>query len=149
MDALLLGMGERYDVIVTAADGMFSVGGTGRGKNAQARALPSTGAGSVPPMGYEPAELNGRVGTVDMFTATPEAQLKFTKADNEIQADLTASDTKYQWGVNGPYPDNKPLTIKQGQQAVMTFTNKSRMWHPMHLHGHTFGAQRQGRTRCP
>jgi len=138
VDALLLGMGERYDVIVTAADGMFPLVALAEGKNAQARALLSTGAGSVPPMGYEPAELNGRVGTVDMFTATPEAQLKFTKADNEIQADLTASDTKYQWGVNGPYPDNKPLTIKQGQQAVMTFTNKSRMWHPMHLHGHTF-----------
>ena len=36
------------------------------------------------------------------------------------------------------YPDNKPFTVKQGQQATMTFTNKTRMWHPMHLHGHTF-----------
>ena len=138
VDALLLGMGERYDVIVTAGDGMFPLVALAEGKDAQARALLSTGAGSVPPLGYEPPELNGRVGVIDMFTATPEAQLKFTKADTEIQADLTASDTKYQWGINGPYPDNKPLTIKQGQQAVMTFTNKTRMWHPMHLHGHTF-----------
>ena len=138
VDALLLGMGERYDVIVTAADGVFPLVALAEGKGAQARALLSTGAGSVPPMGYEPPELNGRVGVIEMFTATPEAQLKWTKADTEIQADLTASDTKYQWGINGPYPDNKPLTIKQGQQAVMTFTNKTRMWHPMHLHGHTF-----------
>ncbi|MGI9164309.1 MAG: multicopper oxidase family protein [Mycobacterium sp.] len=138
VDALLLGMGERYDVIVTAADGVFPLVALAEGKNAQARALLSTGAGSVPPMDYQPAELNGRVGVIDMFTATPEAQLKWSKADSEIQADLTASDTKYQWGINGPFPDNKPLTIKQGQQAVMTFANKSRMWHPMHLHGHTF-----------
>ena len=138
VDALLLGMGERYDVIVTAADGVFPLVALAEGKNAQARALLSTRAGSVPPMGYEPPELNGRIGTVDMFTATPETQLKFTKADIDLQADLTASDTKYQWGINGPYPDNKPLTIKQGQQAVMTFTNKTRMWHPMHLHGHTY-----------
>ena len=138
VDALLLGMGERYDVIVTAADGVFPLVALAEGKNAQTRALLSTGAGSVPPMGYQPPELNGRIGTVDMFTATPEAQLKFTKADTEIQADLTASDTKYQWGINGPYPDNKPLTITQGQQAVMTFTNNTRMWHPMHLHGHTY-----------
>lgn len=138
VDALLLGMGERYDVIVTAADGVFPLVALAEGKNAQARALLSTGAGSVPPMGYEPPELNGRIGTVDMFTATPEAQLKFTRANTDIQADLTASDTKYQWGINGPYPDNKPLTIKQGQQAVLTFANKTRMWHPMHLHGHTF-----------
>ena len=53
-------------------------------------------------------------------------------------ADLTAADTGYQWGINGPYPDNKPFSVWQGQQAAMTFVNKSRMWHPMHLHGHTF-----------
>lgn len=73
-----------------------------------------------------------------MFTATPEAQLKFTGADTEMVADLTSSDTKYQWGINGPYPDNKPFSVSQGQQATMTFVNKTRMWHPMHLHGHTF-----------
>ena len=138
VDALLLGMGERYDVIVTADDGVFPLVALAEGKDAAARALLSTGAGSVPPMGYQPPELNGRIGTIDMFTAAPEAQLKFTKADTELQADLTAAETGYEWGINGPYPNNKPFTIKQGQQATMTFTNKSRMWHPMHLHGHTF-----------
>jgi FtsP/CotA-like multicopper oxidase with cupredoxin domain len=138
VDALLLGMGERYDAIVTAADGVFPLVASAEGKDGSARALLTTGAGSAPPVGFQPSELNGRVGTVDMFTATPEAQLKFTKADTELQADLTAADTGYEWGVNGPYPNNKPLTVKQGQQATMTFTNKTRMWHPMHLHGHTF-----------
>jgi FtsP/CotA-like multicopper oxidase with cupredoxin domain len=108
-------------------------------KHQPARALLSTGAGSVPPMDYQPPELNGRVGTIDMFTATPEAQLKFTKADTEMIADLTMVEgANYEWGINGPYPNNKPFTIKQGQQATMTFKNNSRMWHPMHLHGHTF-----------
>jgi FtsP/CotA-like multicopper oxidase with cupredoxin domain len=138
VDALLIGMGERYDVIVTAGDGVFPLVALAEGKNALARALLSTGAGSAPPAGFQPPELNGIVGTVDMFTATPESQLKFTKADTEMVANLTASDTVYQWGINGPYPDNKPLTVWQGQQAVMTFANKTRMWHPMHLHGHTF-----------
>jgi FtsP/CotA-like multicopper oxidase with cupredoxin domain len=55
-----------------------------------------------------------------------------------LTADLTASTTAYEWGVNGPYPNNKPFTIKQGQQATMTFTNKTRMWHPMHVQGRTF-----------
>jgi FtsP/CotA-like multicopper oxidase with cupredoxin domain len=139
VDALLLGMGERYDAIVTAKDGIFPLVALAEGKNASARALLSTGAGSVPPMAYEPTELTGRVGTIDMFTATEEAQLKFTKADTEMAADLTmVKGANYEWGINGPYPDNKPFTIKQGQQATLTFTNKSRMWHPMHLHGHTF-----------
>ena len=138
VDALLIGMGERYDAIVTAADGVFPLVAMAEGKNAVARALLSTGSGSAPPPGFQPTELDGRIGTISMFTATPEAALKFTKADTELQADLTASDTSYQWGINGPFPDNKPFTVKQGQQATMTFTNKTRMWHPMHLHGHTF-----------
>ena len=138
VDALLLGMGERYDVIVTAGDGVFPLVALAEGKNALARALLSTGAGAMPEPGFRPAELNGRIGTVDMFTAPPEARLKFTKADTDYTAELTAAPTGYQWGVNGFYPDNKPFTVKQGQQATMTFTNKTRMWHPMHLHGHTF-----------
>lgn len=138
VDALLLGMGERYDVTVTAGDGVFPLVASAEGKNGSARALLSTGAGSVPALDFMPGELNGTVGTVDMFTATEEARLKFTKADTELQADLTAAETGYEWGVNGPYPNNVPLSIRQGQQATMTFTNKTRMWHPMHLHGHTF-----------
>ena len=41
--------------------------------------------------------------------------------------------------INGrPYTDNQPLTIHQGQRARLTFANTTMMWHPMHLHGHTF-----------
>jgi FtsP/CotA-like multicopper oxidase with cupredoxin domain len=32
----------------------------------------------------------------------------------------------------------QPLTIRQGQRARLTFTNHTLMWHPVHLHGHTF-----------
>ena len=45
VDALLLGMGERYDVIVTAGDGVFPLVAAAEGKNAYARALLRTGAG--------------------------------------------------------------------------------------------------------
>jgi FtsP/CotA-like multicopper oxidase with cupredoxin domain len=138
VDALLIGMGERYDVVVTAADGVFPLVASAEGKNAVARALLTTGVGTAPPAGFEPPELNGKVGTIDLFAAPEEAQLKWTKADTEMVANLTAADTGYQWGINGPYPDNTPFTVWQGQQAALTFTNKTRMWHPMHLHGHTF-----------
>jgi len=145
VDALLIGMGERYDVIVTAGDGVFPLVGVAEGKNALARALLSTGSGSAPPAGFQPPELNGKLGMVDMFTATPEAQLKFNLsnggADTELQAELTMQ-PKYIWGINGVYPDNKPLTVKQGQQAMLTFVNKTGMWHPMHLHGHTYAVVR-------
>jgi FtsP/CotA-like multicopper oxidase with cupredoxin domain len=138
IDALLIGMGERYDAIVTVGDGVFPLVALAEGKGALARALLATGVGTAPPAEFQPPELNGKVGTVDLFAAPEEAQLKWTKADTEMVADLTSADTGYQWGINGFYPDNKPLTVRQGQQAALTFANKSRMWHPMHLHGHTF-----------
>lgn len=138
VDALLIGMGERYDVIVTAGDGVFPLVASAEGKNALGRALLATGAGTAPAVEFRPPELNGKVGTIDLFAAPEEAQLDFSKPDTALVAALTAADTGYQWGINGPYPDNKPLTVWQDQQATLTFVNKTRMWHPMHLHGHTF-----------
>lgn len=45
----------------------------------------------------------------------------------------------YTWTINGrAYPDYTPLTVHQGQRTRLRFTNRSRMFHPMHLHGHTF-----------
>ena len=52
-DALLIGMGERYDVQVTLGDGVFPLTALAEGKNATALALVRTGAGSrrPPPSG--------------------------------------------------------------------------------------------------
>ena len=139
VDALLIAMGERYDVIVTAGDGVFPLVAMAEGKNSQGRALLSTAAGTAPDANFRPRELSGRVGTVGMFTATPTAGLGSAKTDINLALDLTGSMMKFDWGINGkPYPKNPPLTIKQGQRAVLSFTNSTTMYHPMHLHGHTF-----------
>jgi FtsP/CotA-like multicopper oxidase with cupredoxin domain len=139
VDAVLLGMGERYDVIVTAGDGVFPLVAMAEGKNALARTLLSTGAGSAPDPGFKPPELNGRVGTVDMFTATAAVDLGSAKPDVTLSAVLAGDMTHYNWTINGePFSQRIPLQIKQGQRAVLTFTNNTTMWHPMHLHGHTF-----------
>lgn len=45
----------------------------------------------------------------------------------------------YAWAINGrSHPDDEPLMIYEGQRATLTFENRTAMWHPMHLHGHTF-----------
>ncbi|WP_272818744.1 multicopper oxidase family protein [Mycolicibacterium rhodesiae] len=138
VDALLLGMGERYDVVVTAGDGVFPLVASAEGKNAVARALLSTGAGSAPDAGFRPPQLTGRVGTVDTFTATPEVQLS-TDSDLALQARLSGTMMQYDWKINGrAYDQTVPLTVHQGQHATLAFTNETMMWHPMHLHGHTF-----------
>ncbi|GAY17853.1 multicopper oxidase family protein [Mycobacterium sp. shizuoka-1] len=138
VDALLLGMGERYDVIVTAGDGVFPLVAAAEGKNAVARAVLSTAAGSDPGAGYRPPELTRLVGTVDTFTATPDVRLP-GGSDLDLAARLSGTMMHYDWMINGrPYDQTVPLTIRAGQHATLTFANATMMWHPMHLHGHTF-----------
>jgi FtsP/CotA-like multicopper oxidase with cupredoxin domain len=139
VDALLLGMGERYDVIVTAGDGVFPLVALAEGKNALARALLSTGSGATPAPDFQPQEVDRRVGTVDVFTSTPAAGPATTGADVELSAELSGGMMNYDWAINGrAFPDSEALAIAQGQSARLTFTNETMMWHPMHLHGHTF-----------
>ncbi|RFZ14385.1 Copper resistance protein A precursor [Mycobacterium marinum] len=150
VDALLMGMGERYDVIVTAGDGVFPLVAMAEGKNAVARALLSTTAGSPPDANFRPPELDRRIGTVDIFTATPADDLGSAKPDTSLSVELTGSMAKYDWSIDGkPFPDARPLAIRPGQRAALTFTNTTMMWHPMHLHGHTFQVMRPDGTPGP
>jgi FtsP/CotA-like multicopper oxidase with cupredoxin domain len=150
VDALLMGMGERYDVIVTAADGVFPLVALAEGKNALARAVLSTAAGTPPDPGFQPPELNGRLGTVDVFAATPADDLGSAKPDTTLSAELSGGMAKYDWKINGhAFTDRQPLPIRQGQRVTLSFNNTTTMWHPMHLHGHTFQVIKPDGSRGP
>jgi multicopper oxidase len=139
VDALLIGMAERYDVIVTAADGVFPLVASAEGKNAVARALLITGSGSQPDPQFRPAELTKRVGTLEMFTATTSVNLGAAEPNLNLPVVLGGDMAKYVWTINGEvYSKTNPLHVRQGQRPTMTFDNPTMMYHPMHLHGHTF-----------
>ncbi len=139
VDALLIGMAERYDVIVTAADGVFPLVALAEGKDDLARALLSTGTGSPPDAGFQPAELNGRVGTIEMFTATTLVNLGRPQPDLNLPVVLGGNMMQYNWMINGkPYSQTDPLHVREGERPTMTFDNTTMMYHPIHLHGHTF-----------
>ncbi|WP_272952163.1 multicopper oxidase family protein [Mycolicibacterium hodleri] len=139
VDSVLMGMGERYDVTVTAQDGSFPLVAVAEGKNAVARALLTTAAGVAPEAGFLPGELTGRVGTADRFAATPEVDLRLGRTDVDLQATLSGGMMRYDWAVNATADGgNRPLSVRQGESASLTFANTTMMWHPMHLHGHTF-----------
>ncbi|BBZ47719.1 multicopper oxidase family protein [Mycobacterium parmense] len=139
VDALLIGMAERYDVMVTAADGVFPLVALAEGKNALARALLVTGAGGLPDPQLQPDELNQRVGTADMFTATTPENLGRPDPDLRLPVVLGGDMSQYNWTINGePYPTTKPLQVRQGQRPTIIFDNTTMMYHPIHLHGHTF-----------
>ncbi|BBC35071.1 hypothetical protein SGFS_063650 [Streptomyces graminofaciens] len=65
VDALLIGMGERYDVLVTLGDGVFPLVAAAEGKNAGGLALVRTGSGRTPAASVRPRERSGLIMTVE------------------------------------------------------------------------------------
>lgn len=46
---------------------------------------------------------------------------------------------KYDWAFDGkPYTADQRHPVKAGERVRLEFNNSTTMWHPLHLHGHTF-----------
>jgi multicopper oxidase len=142
-DALLIGMGERYDVIVTLGDGVFPLTALAEGKNATALALVRTAAGEPPPAYVRPAELDGALASYAGLRAASQARLAARGPDVTYRLRLTGGMARYDWGINGQAFDmSRPgalrFLMEQGQRVRVVFANTTTMYHPMHIHGHTF-----------
>ncbi|GGX72621.1 multicopper oxidase family protein [Streptomyces hiroshimensis] len=138
-DALLLGMGERYDVLVEAKDGVFPLTALAEGKKEAALALLRTGGGEAPGASARPGELDGRLLTADRLKADKAVRLRDRAPDRTITLRLTGSMAKYDWAINGEkYAPSRRLPVAAGERVRLSFVNATTMWHPMHLHGHTF-----------
>ena len=149
-DAVLIGMGERYDMLVTVGDGGFALVAEALGKRALARALLISGVGEPPPVGFMPSELNGQLATTQQLHATHEVALPEVESDTHVPLTLNGSMMRYDWSINGtPFSDAHAIPIAAGRRVNMTFTNTTSMWHPMHLHGHTFQVVRRGALPGP
>lgn len=143
VDSVLIGMGERYDVLVTLKAGAFPFVASAEGKQDAGFAVVRTAVGpALAPVQTVP-ELSQRIGTAGKLVAAPAAELARRKIDRRLSMDLVGSMGKYNWSINGhPFDPAKPLagvhTVRKGERVQLTFTNKTMMWHPMHLHGHTY-----------
>src|SRR6266700_936995 len=147
--ALLIGMGERYDVQVTLGDGVFPLTALAEGKNATALALVRTGLGEKPPATVRPAELNGPLAHYGALHAAERARLAVREPDVTHRLRLTGGMTRYDWGVNGQAFDMSrsgalQFPMREGQRVRVIFANTTTMYHPMHIHGHTFQVGRAG-----
>ncbi len=144
VDALILGMGERYDVEVTAADGAFAIVAAPEGKPDPAgAAVLRTGAGLTPPSDARPVELSKRLLAYDDLEPVEEAALRPRTPDRELELSMAMVDGGRQWYLNGAaYGDNDPLLMRAGERVRLTMRNETMMFHPMHLHGHTFAVVR-------
>ncbi|MFI2431821.1 multicopper oxidase family protein [Streptomyces sp. NPDC018693] len=143
VDAVLIGMGERYDALVTLGDGVFPLVALAEGKNATGMALVRTGSGSAPKPTVRPRELDGTVLTASQLRAADDVRLTSKKADQVHRIELTGGMMTYNWAINGKRfdmndPTANPITVEQGRRVRLDFVNTTTMWHPMHLHGHTY-----------
>lgn len=139
-DALLIGMGERYDVLVALADGVFPVVALAEGKNGSALGLIRTGGGSTPASGSRPVELDRRVIGYRQLKADPAAILAARNPDQTIRLTLTGGMMRYNWLFDARTFDHTHIdhAVTTGQRIHIDYINTTMMWHPVHLHGHTF-----------
>lgn len=143
VDAVVLGMGERIDALVTVREGFTPVMALAEGKTGQALGFISTGTGKKPLPAVLPNKLEGVVVDGGQLKAAPKVTLADKAPDRTHDVHLTGSMMNYDWGINGKRFDmNNPFSstfdIKAGERVEVRFINDTDMWHPMHLHGHTF-----------
>lgn len=144
VDSVLIGMGERYDLLVTLAEGVFPLVADAEGKRQRAFGLVRTGSGTPPAADVELPELtSSRVGTAAALSAARDVRLGARTTDREIRLALTGGMAAYDWGIDGKRFDmTKPLDnahpIRQGERVRLRILNDTDMWHPFHLHGHTY-----------
>lgn len=145
-DALLIGMGERYDVLVTAESGAFPLVASAEGKNALGRAVLRTGrTASTPAPDARPRELDQKIVGYGDLRPADSVRLSGRSPDRTIRLDLTGGMMRYDWAINGRSFDHKVRhAVRSGERVRLSFVNRTMMWHPMHLHGHTFALGNSG-----
>ncbi len=147
-DAILVGMAQRYDVMVTVASGAWPIVAAVEGRPGYASTVlrttdaapltdPDVG-GSIPELGRE-LVLESSLRPAAKTVLTPKSP------DRDYRVDLLQAGDRYVWAMAGA--DAGKLVMKQGERVRITMNNTSTMWHPMHTHGHTFAVPEYGGLR--
>lgn len=138
VDALRIGMGERYDVLVDAVSpGAWPLTVLAEGRGGAGRAVlryRDAPASAAPPADARPAELDGRLLTYADLVTTVDPQVPAAGApDRTFAVVLDGTDVD----VAGLAADAL-LDVAAGEWVRLAVRNDSAKWHPMHLHGHHF-----------
>lgn len=146
VDAFEISPGERYDFTIAANNpGAWAIvaapaGEPQRAARAVLRYRDAAGA-SNPPLDFVPDELRGKLLDLDDLMS-PEAS-DFPRVADEPDRELNivlsgGGEHSYEWLINGKKGLEEPFEIRAGERVRVSMRNRSMMWHPMHLHGHSF-----------
>lgn len=148
-DSICMAVAERYDVLVTIKEtGSFTLHWCGLGEPDQVVGVINAGGDGKPNLerpSFGPRTAG--MGNYGAFrspndTRPPEGPVR------TIELDLGGDMARYLWSMGGEYypeayvpkdiADAEPLNIEYGERVRVRLTNKTEMWHPMHLHGHFY-----------
>lgn len=147
VSTLVIGMGERYDVVVSATNpGTWPllVSPSGSSVPTTLGMLVYTGfeRNVQPPFVWPPELQAGRaLRYEDLRSASPAESL--LPVSLILPAVLSGGmggmgSGTTSWTINGQiYPNADPFVVREGARVQIAMTNRSMMPHPMHLHGHT------------
>ncbi len=145
VDALQIGMGERYDVEFIADNpGRWSLYNLKDGSPVGGWQLATFLYDGIQSKNYNGDSMQRRfhVNSYDMLTGISESDLPEVNGKIGRKFRMTLSGgmmgSPY-WTINGKvYPDTEDIRIKPGERVRFEYSNHSMMPHPMHLHGHFF-----------
>lgn len=138
-DSLVIGMGERYDVLVTAPkSGSLPVVARVEGKAAQVMSVLRVNSAPLPSSTASPAGLAQNPLPLSALHATSASALPVKAANVSHDVTLNGGMMGYNWTLDAPTVDGVTMPLRQGQRVRLNIVNNTMMWHPIHLHGHTF-----------
>jgi len=138
VEAVRLGMGERYDVIVTAGNpGVWQLAAVPQAKRGFARAVlryAEATATAPPEVDLRPTELTGRQALYGELHYAG-SRTRPSGAPDRVHS-LVIDGTSSIGGQR--FPDADPLPVAAGEVVRLELRNNASLEHPMHLHGHPF-----------
>ncbi|MFV9634032.1 multicopper oxidase family protein [Mycobacterium neumannii] len=140
-DSVILGMGERADAIVTLQASAPVIAAAYR-KDGYARldmrVDNRAGTGNIDD--YVATLRTQPPLDTATLAATPEVNLPDRAVQQVIDMRLAGPVDGYTWTINGKRydPPRDGYAVTRDQRVRIRYVNESKMFHPMHLHGHTF-----------
>ena len=144
VDALWIGMGERYDMEFTADNSGRWVLYAAIADSSEVVDLATfvySDSASTQDSGDNLPE-NLRWNEYGRLTGLPEEEMappSSAQPDQTFDLVLSGGMMSPDWTINGKtFPDTDDLVVTRGQRVRLNYLNHSPMAHPMHLHGHFF-----------
>lgn len=147
VDAVILGMGERVDATVTVNSSVPVVAAAEKKDGyAQLNMRVDGAASGVNVDPFLTALRDGVPLNTATLTPAPDVILPQRNPDQTVELRLGGPVKPYTWTINGEVydPTEEGIAIKPRQRVQVRYLNESKMFHPMHLHGHTFQVMQPG-----